>query len=139
MDATVATADLLRLVACGSVDDGKSTLLGRLMFDCGALPDDQLAQLRRDSRNRAAGPEGIDFSLALDGLIAEREQNITIDVAYRYFETPPAASLSRMRRDTSSIHATWRRRHRARMWRCYSSMRATVSCVRHAGTPPSRR
>lgn len=88
MDAGVATADLLRLVACGDVDDGKSTLLGRLMFDCGALPDDQIAQLVRDSRNRTIGFEGIDVSLAFDELIAEREQNITIDVAHRYFGTP---------------------------------------------------
>jgi bifunctional enzyme CysN/CysC len=79
--------DLLRFITCGSVDDGKSTLIGRLLFDSQLLSDDQLAELRRDSRNRITGPEGVDFSLLVDGLMAEREQGITIDVAYRYFET----------------------------------------------------
>jgi bifunctional enzyme CysN/CysC len=79
--------DLLRFITCGSVDDGKSTLIGRLLFDSGLLADDQLAELKRDSRNRHTGPEGLDFSLLVDGLIAEREQGITIDVAYRFFET----------------------------------------------------
>lgn len=79
--------DLLRFITCGSVDDGKSTLIGRLLFDSGLLSDDQLAELKRDSRNRHTGPEGLDFSLLVDGLMAEREQNITIDVAYRFFET----------------------------------------------------
>jgi len=79
--------DLLRFITCGSVDDGKSTLIGRLLFDSGLLSDDQLAELKRDSRNRPTGPEGLDFSLLVDGLMAEREQGITIDVAYRFFET----------------------------------------------------
>src|SRR5208282_3316910 len=79
--------DLLRFITCGSVDDGKSTLIGRLLFDSQLLPDDQIAELRRDSRNRIPGPEGIDFSLLVDGLMAEREQGITIDVAYRFFES----------------------------------------------------
>ena len=78
---------LLRFITCGSVDDGKSTLIGRLLFDAGVLSDDQLAQVRADSKNRITGPEGVDFSLLVDGLMAEREQNITIDVAYRFFET----------------------------------------------------
>ncbi|HEX9465527.1 MAG TPA: sulfate adenylyltransferase subunit CysN [Alphaproteobacteria bacterium] len=80
--------ELLRFMTCGSVDDGKSTLIGRLLFDSGVLSDDQLAQLRADSRNRVVSPEGVDVSLLVDGLMAEREQNITIDVAYRFFETP---------------------------------------------------
>jgi bifunctional enzyme CysN/CysC len=79
--------DLLRFITCGSVDDGKSTLIGRLLFDSQLLPDDQIVELQRDSRNRITGPEGIDFSLLVDGLMAEREQGITIDVAYRYFES----------------------------------------------------
>jgi bifunctional enzyme CysN/CysC len=79
--------DLLRFITCGSVDDGKSTLIGRLLFDSQLLSDDQLVELKRDSRNRFTGPEGVDFSLLVDGLIAEREQGITIDVAYRFFET----------------------------------------------------
>ena len=77
----------LRLVTCGSVDDGKSTLIGRLLYDAALVADDQLAELAHDSRGRPVGPEGLDFSLLLDGLAAEREQGITIDVAYRYFAT----------------------------------------------------
>jgi bifunctional enzyme CysN/CysC len=85
--ASVNGKDLLRFITCGSVDDGKSTLIGRLLFDSQLLSDDQLVELRRDSRNRITGPEGIDFSLLVDGLMAEREQGITIDVAYRFFES----------------------------------------------------
>ena len=80
---------LLRFITCGSVDDGKSTLLGRLLYDAGMLPDDQLAALARESRRlHADADEGVlDFALLTDGLDAEREQGITIDVAYRYFHT----------------------------------------------------
>jgi bifunctional enzyme CysN/CysC len=78
-------AGLLRFITCGSVDDGKSTLLGRLLYDAGMLADDQLDALRRDSRKR--GGEALDFALVTDGLDAEREQGITIDVAWRYFHT----------------------------------------------------
>ena len=78
---------LLRFLTCGSVDDGKSTLIGRLLYDSQLILDDQLASLRKESRNRHVGDEGIDFSLLVDGLAAEREQGITIDVAYRFFST----------------------------------------------------
>ncbi len=80
--------DLLRFITCGSVDDGKSTLIGRLLYDSRLVFEDQLAALKEESRriNRAEGQE-IDFSLLLDGLEAEREQGITIDVAYRFFAT----------------------------------------------------
>ncbi len=78
---------LLRFMTCGSVDDGKSTLIGRLLYDSQLILDDQLASLRKESRNRSTGDEGIDFSLLVDGLTAEREQGITIDVAYRFFST----------------------------------------------------
>src|SRR5690606_4686678 len=78
---------LLRFLTCGSVDDGKSTLIGRLLYDSQLVLDDQLATLRQYSRNRTTGDEGIDFSLLVDGLAAEREQGITIDVAYRFFST----------------------------------------------------
>jgi bifunctional enzyme CysN/CysC len=78
---------LLRLVTCGSVDDGKSTLIGRLLFDLGSVPDDQLAALESDSRSIGTRGGEIDFALLVDGLMAEREQGITIDVAYRYFAT----------------------------------------------------
>jgi bifunctional enzyme CysN/CysC len=80
-------SSLLRVLACGSVDDGKSTLIGRLVFETGAVFDDQLAALKRDSRKYGTTGEDIDFALLLDGLEAEREQGITIDVAYRYFAT----------------------------------------------------
>jgi bifunctional enzyme CysN/CysC len=80
-------ATLLRLLTCGSVDDGKSTLLGRLLFDSHAVLDDQLAALDRDSRRYGTDGETQDFALLVDGLSAEREQGITIDVAYRYFST----------------------------------------------------
>jgi bifunctional enzyme CysN/CysC len=83
------TTNLLRFITCGSVDDGKSTLLGRLLYDAGMVPDDQLAALARDSlKLHADAPEALDFSLLTDGLDAERQQGITIDVAYRYFHTP---------------------------------------------------
>jgi bifunctional enzyme CysN/CysC len=78
---------LLRFLTCGSVDDGKSTLIGRLLYDSQLVLDDQLASLRKESKNRTVGDEGIDFSLLVDGLAAEREQGITIDVAYRFFST----------------------------------------------------
>ncbi len=79
--------DLLRLLTAGSVDDGKSTLIGRLMFDSKMLYEDQLSALERDSKRVGHAGEDIDYALLLDGLKAEREQGITIDVAYRYFST----------------------------------------------------
>ena len=77
--------DLLRFITCGSVDDGKSTLIGRLLYDTQALAEDQLAALGRDSKAHGTRGEALDFALLFDGLSAEREQGITIDVAYRYF------------------------------------------------------
>ncbi|MCE8566582.1 MULTISPECIES: sulfate adenylyltransferase subunit CysN [Bacteroides] len=79
--------DLLRLLTAGSVDDGKSTLIGRLLFDSKKLYEDQLDALERDSKRLGNAGEHIDYALLLDGLKAEREQGITIDVAYRYFST----------------------------------------------------
>ena len=78
----------LRFLTCGSVDDGKSTLIGRLLFEQNAIFDDQLSALERDSRKHGTVGEDIDFALLVDGLEAERQQGITIDVAYRYFSTP---------------------------------------------------
>ena len=78
---------LLRLITCGSVDDGKSTLLGRLLYETGSLPDDQLEQVARDSGKYGTQGSDVDYALLVDGLSAEREQGITIDVAYRYFST----------------------------------------------------
>jgi len=79
--------DLLRFITCGSVDDGKSTLIGRLLWESKQLSDDQTVTLRADSKKYGTQGEDIDFALLLDGLAAEREQGITIDVAYRYFAT----------------------------------------------------
>ncbi|AJC47379.1 sulfate adenylyltransferase subunit CysN [Xanthomonas sacchari] len=78
---------LLRFITCGSVDDGKSTLIGRLLYDSKRLFDDQLAALGADSKRHGTRGGAIDYALLLDGLAAEREQGITIDVAYRYFDT----------------------------------------------------
>ena len=100
--------DLLRFITCGSVDDGKSTLIGRLLYDSKMIFEDQLAALEADSQEgRHAGGE-IDFALLVDGLAAEREQGITIDVAYRYLLAPRSAnSSSPIRRVTSSTRAIW--------------------------------
>ncbi|MFM6852921.1 MAG: sulfate adenylyltransferase subunit CysN, partial [Sphingopyxis sp.] len=78
---------LLRFITCGSVDDGKSTLIGRLLYDSKMIFDDQLAALEADSRRVGTQGQAIDFALLVDGLAAEREQGITIDVAYRFFST----------------------------------------------------
>ena len=80
--------DLLRFITCGSVDDGKSTLIGRLLHDSQLLLDDQLSALAADSLRHGTQGEELDFALLVDGLAAEREQGITIDVAYRQFSTP---------------------------------------------------
>lgn len=95
MDARTATPvldapakDLLRFITCGSVDDGKSTLIGRLLHDSKLIFDDQLSNLARDSVRHGTTGGDIDFALLVDGLEAERQQGITIDVAYRYFSTP---------------------------------------------------
>jgi bifunctional enzyme CysN/CysC len=86
--ALPAQKPTLRFLTCGSVDDGKSTLIGRLLFEQNGIFDDQLSALERDSRRHGTVGEDIDFALLVDGLEAEREQGITIDVAYRYFSTP---------------------------------------------------
>jgi sulfate adenylyltransferase large subunit len=78
---------LLRFIACGSVDHGKSSLLGRLLFDAGLVLDDQIDTLRKDTGQLTGAVEDLDFSLLFDGLAAEREQKITIDLAYRFFAT----------------------------------------------------
>jgi bifunctional enzyme CysN/CysC len=83
----------LRFLTCGSVDDGKSTLIGRLLYEQKLIFDDQLAALERDSKKHGTDGENIDFALLVDGLEAEREQGITIDVAYRYFSTARRAFI----------------------------------------------
>jgi len=79
--------DLLRFITCGSVDDGKSTLIGRLLYESKALADDQLSALDAESKKFGTQGDALDFALLVDGLSAEREQGITIDVAYRFFAT----------------------------------------------------
>lgn len=79
--------DLVRFITCGSVDDGKSTLIGRLLYDTNMIFDDQMAALGRDSKRHGTTGEEVDLALLVDGLQSEREQGITIDVAYRYFST----------------------------------------------------
>ena len=78
---------LLRFITCGSVDDGKSTLIGRLLYESKMLFEDQLAAIENDSKKWGTQGGDIDFALLVDGLAAEREQGITIDVAYRFFST----------------------------------------------------
>jgi bifunctional enzyme CysN/CysC len=81
------TKSLLRFITCGSVDDGKSTLIGRLLYESKMIFEDQLAALEADSKRMGTQGQNIDFALLVDGLAAEREQGITIDVAYRFFST----------------------------------------------------
>src|ERR1700736_2352123 len=101
LDAPVGSADLtgtsekglLRFLTCGSVDDGKSTLIGRLLYDSKLVLDDQLAAVARISGRYGSLGEETDLALLVDGLEAEREQGITIDVAHRYFATPRRAFI----------------------------------------------
>ena len=87
-DVRAAGSGLLRFITCGSVDDGKSTLIGRLLYDSKSVFDDQMEALGKDSRRFGTQGDALDLALLVDGLAAEREQGITIDVAYRYFATP---------------------------------------------------
>ena len=131
---------LLRVLACGSVDDGKSTLIGRLLFECGTIPDDVMAALERDSIRFGTVPGGTDYALLVDGLAAEREQGITIDVAYRFFETPrrrfiladaPGHEQYTRNMVTGGVDR--------RTWRCCWSTRARACWCRPAATPRSPR
>ena len=106
------STSLLRFIVCGSVDHGKSTLIGRLLYEAGVLFDDQLDALDQDSRRHGTNGGERDFSLLLDGLAAEREQNITIDVAYRFFTTPRRKFIVADAPATSSTPGTWRPAHR---------------------------
>jgi bifunctional enzyme CysN/CysC len=93
MRAPIQSRDHLRFLACGAVDDGKSTLIGRLMTETGSISDDQMANLVHLSKKFGTTGDRLDYALLLDGLEAEREQGITIDVAYRYFGTPKRAFI----------------------------------------------
>jgi len=105
LPAQTTETKLLRFTTAGSVDDGKSTLIGRLLHDSKAVYEDQLASVKRSRVNRSTGP--IDFSLLTDGLRAEREQGITIDVAYRYFSTRRRKFIIADTPGTNSTPATW--------------------------------
>lgn len=100
--------EVLRFIACGSVDDGKSTLIGRLLHDTKQIFDDQITALRRDSRKHGTQGQEMDLALLVDGLQAEREQGITIDVAYRFFSTDKRSFIVADTPATSSTPATWR-------------------------------
>ena len=91
--AANAVKSRLRVITCGSVDDGKSTLIGRLLYDSRVVLADQMATLEADSRRMGTQGTGLDFALLVDGLAAEREQGITIDVAYRFFSTATRAFI----------------------------------------------
>ena len=97
---------LLRFITCGSVDDGKSTLIGRLLYESKLIFDDQLTQLAADSRRLGTRGGELDFALLVDGLAAEREQGITIDVAYRFFSIEAAASWSMTRPCRSEVRVS---------------------------------
>ena len=97
---------LLKFITCGSVDDGKSTLIGHILYDSKLLYADQEKALILDSKVGSRGG-AIDYSLLLDGLMAEREQGITIDVAYRYFTTDKRSSSLQIHRDMKNIQETW--------------------------------
>ena len=98
--------DLLRFITCGSVDDGKSTLIGRLLYEVEALVRRPAGRSSSATAAVAApGPEGIDFALLVDGLEAEREQGITIDVAYRFFATDDAPLHRRRHAGARAVHA----------------------------------
>ena len=97
----------LRFFTCGSVDDGKSTLIGRLLYENNALFDDQVRAAEQDSIKYGTVGREIDFALLLDGLEAEREQGITIDVAYRYFATRRRSFVVADTLATSSTRAIW--------------------------------
>jgi len=108
----VSERSMLRFITCGSVDDGKSTLIGRLLYDAKLLLEDQVEALESESKQHGTQGGELDMALLVDGLQAEREQGITIDVAYRYspiaISPPPSASSSSpTRRATSNIPATW--------------------------------
>ena len=114
--------ELVRLVTAGSVDDGKSTLIGRLLYDTKQILADQLEHIEETSKRRGDGY--VNLALLTDGLRAEREQGITIDVAYRSFVTPRRRFQLADAPGTSSTRATWSRAPRPRTSRSSSSTRA---------------
>ena len=131
------TLDLLRFTTAGSVDDGKSTLIGRLLYDSKQVLEDQLEHV--DGGLAPARRDEIDLALLTDGLRAEREQGITIDVAYRYFKTPGGASSSPTAPATSSTRATWSPARRPPTSPSSCSTRARARSSNPSATPSSAR
>lgn len=101
----VKAMEVLKIATAGSVDDGKSTLIGRILYDTKSLTTDKLEAIEKTSKQR--GYDYLDFSLATDGLVAEREQGITIDVAHIYFSTAKKAILLPTLQGTSNTHVIW--------------------------------
>lgn len=126
--------ETLRFITCGSVDDGKSTLIGRLLFESKCIFDDQLKALETDSKRYGTQGENIDFALLVDGLEAEREQGITIDVAYRFFATGRRRFIVADTPAMSNIRATWPPGLLQPNWRFWSLIPAKASSPRHAAT-----
>ena len=121
---------LLRFLTCGSVDDGKSTLIGRLLYDSKLIFEDHLTALSKDSKKHGTTGEDIDLALLVDGLEAERQQGITIDVAFRFFSTAAEKSI------VGSIHAIDARRLKRLEHQFVFSIevcdqRNTSTCARH--------
>ncbi len=97
----------LRFITCGSINDGKSTLIGRMLYEAELIFQDQVNVLKSDSVKMGSQGRDIDLALLVDGLSAEREQGITIDVAYRYFSTNTANSSLPIHRGTSNTRVIW--------------------------------
>jgi hypothetical protein len=116
--------ELLRFLTCGNVDDGKSTLIGRLLHDSKMIYEDHLEAITRDSKRSGTTGDDVDLALLVDGLQAEREQGITIDVAYRYFSTAKRKSSLPTPRATSNTPATWPPVPPPVIWPSFWSMRA---------------
>lgn len=108
---------LLRFLTCGSVDDGKSTLIGRLLHDTRQIYEDQLSSLHNDSKRHGTQGEKLDLALLVDGLQAEREQGITIDVAYRYFSTEKRKLSLPIPLGMSNTPGIWRLARQPAIWR----------------------
>ena len=104
-----AKLDTLKFIACGSVDDGKSTLIGRLLHEAGGILDDQLNALKLDSKRHGTQGDNVDFAF-VDGLAAERK-GITIDVAYRFFQQVSANLLLQIHLGTNNTLETWQQAH----------------------------
>jgi Elongation factor Tu GTP binding domain len=129
-----STSSTLRIATAGSVDDGKSTLIGRLLHDTKTVFEDQLSAVVKASRRYGDGETNL--ALLTDGLRAEREQGITIDVAHRYFATPKRSFIVA---DTRSTRATWSLARPPATWPSCSSMPATACSTRPVVTRSSRR